>query len=236
MYLYETRVGFSRTDKDRIVTMESMIDYFQDSSCFQAEQLGVGFSYLEPNHLVWMLNSWQIDVVQFPQFYDKITVGTFPYDFKGFFGYRNFFIENEAGEKIVNANSVWTLMDTKKQCPARPTEKLLATYELEERLPMEYAPRKITIAQEERIIRREEPLQIKEYHLDTNQHVNNGQYVRIAYEYLPKDRRFHHLRVDYRRQAVLGDTIIPILHEKDDTCTVAICGEDEKPYAVIEVY
>ncbi len=236
MYSFDTRVGFSHTDNKRNMTISSMIDAFQDCSCFQAEQLGIGFDYLEPNNLVWILNAWQLEIKQYPVFYDKIKIATYPYDFKGFFGYRNFFIENEKGDKIVTANSVWTLMDWEKKCPAHMPQHIKDTYILEERLLMDYQSRKIKLPnEEEAVIIKNEPLEIKKYHLDSNQHVNNGQYIRIALENIEPDFRCAKLRAEYRKQAVLGDIIIPIIYRNNNQYTIALCDEEESPYAVIDV-
>ena len=65
-------------------------------------------------------------------------------------------------------------------------------------------------------------------------HVNNGQYVHIASGFLPKGKKFTRLRVEYRKQAVLGDVMTPITYNKDGVCVVALCDEEKKPYAVIE--
>ena len=57
---------------------------------------------------------------------------------------------------------------------------------------------------------------VQEYHLDTNHHVNNGQYVRMATAYLPETFAIRELRVEYRSQAMLGDTIRPVRYEMPD--------------------
>ena len=44
---------------------------------------------------VWMLNSWQIVVERYPTYGESITVGTWPYDFKGPLGMRNFIIDDD---------------------------------------------------------------------------------------------------------------------------------------------
>ena len=236
MYSYDTIVGYSQTDTNRNMTIGAVIDAFQDCSCFQSEELGIGFDYLIPNNLVWILNFWQIEITQCPRFYDKIKVATFPYDFKGFFGFRNFFIENDKEEKIITANSIWTLMDWEKKCPARIPQIMKDTYPLEERLPMDYKPRKIKIPDmEETTITKAEPVEIKKDHLDSNRHVNNGQYIRIALENAAPDLQFTSLQAEYRKQAFLGDILIPIIYASNNQYTIALCDKDENPYAVVQV-
>ena len=236
MYSFDTRVGFSHTDTNRKMTLNSMIDAFQDCSCFQAEQMGIGFEYLEPKNLVWILNAWQLEIKKYPLFYDKIKVATYPYDFKGFLGYRNFFIENEKGERIVTANSIWTLMDWEKKCPTRMPQELKDAYVLEEPISMDYQSRKIKLpSSEEAVITKNESLEIKKSHLDSNQHVNNGQYIRIALENLEPGFSCKKLRAEYRKQALLGDIIVPVIYKKQHEYTIALCDESDVPYAIVVV-
>ena len=46
--------------------------------------------------------------------------------------------------------------------------------------------------------------------------------------------KYDRLRVEYRKQAKLGDVMIPIVHEKEDACIVALYDEEKNVYAVIE--
>ena len=64
--------------------------------------------------------------------------------------------------------------------------------------------------------------------------MNNGQYIQIATGFLPEGLKYNRLRVEYRKQAKLGDIMLPIVYEKKDCCVVALCDEEKSPYAVIE--
>ena len=44
-----------------------------------------GIEYLKERSLAWVLCFWQIDISEYPGIGDKITTGTFAYDFKSFF-------------------------------------------------------------------------------------------------------------------------------------------------------
>ena len=218
-----------------MLKIESLTALFQDVTCFQGEEIGVGFEYLEPMGQAWILNSWQIDVKRFPEFNEKITIGTFPTGFRSFIGTRNFIVKDENDETIVMANSVWTFMDMVKMRPAKVTEEFIQKYTLEEPLPMEYADRKIVLPEsEEWIVTEKEPIKVREHYLDSNMHVNNGQYVQIAAGFLPKGVKHNQMRVEYRNQARLGDMIIPVVYNKDSDCIVALCDTEKKPYAIVE--
>ena len=79
-----------------------------------------------------------------------------------------------------------------------------------------------------------EPLTVLRHQIDTNEHVNNGQYMQIALEVLPSDIVPACVRVDYRRSAVLGDTIYPRFAQEDGRTVVVLDAPDGKPYAVVE--
>ncbi len=231
MYSFTDRVRYSETDRNCNLTLEAIIDYFQDCSTFHSESLGVGIEYLTKRNLAWVLSSWQIVVNRYPHLYEEIKVGTFAYDFKGFMGFRNFVLEDVAGNRIAYANSIWSLMNMEKMQPEKLTKEMVEGYAQEEKLHMDYEPRKITILGEGI---EEEEITVKNYQIDSNEHVNNGQYVRMAMEYLPKDFKIGQMRAEYKKSAVLHDKIIPVLYKNGENRLVALCNTENAPYAVVE--
>ena len=127
-------------------------------------------------------------------------------------------------------NSNWVMMDTVRQRPTLVPEELIARYDLEEPYPMQYAARKITLPKEGR---EEEPIEITRAYLDSNNHVNNAKYVQIAEDYLPDDFMIQELRVEYKRQALLGDLICPMTARTEDEWLIALNNEKGQPFAVV---
>ena len=235
MYEYKTRIGFSACDINKTFTVTALIDAFQDCSTFQSEDLGVGFDVLTSNELIWVINYWELDIARLPKLCEYVTVGTYPYDFKGCFGYRNFYMKDEAGEFIVKANSMWTLMDTSSLRPAKAPDFIRDAYEMEPKLEMSYNSRKVQVPVGDEIIELEkDPIHIQLHHLDSNRHVNNGQYVKLAMSAAGDDINISSLRIDYRRQAVLGDTIYPVVYEMGNKYVVSLNDEEKTPYSVAE--
>jgi len=231
MYKFDSRIRYSEMDSEGKLTLPALLNYFQDASTFQSEDLGVGVKYTQELHLGWVLSAWQIVVERYPELCEKVTIGTLPYEFKGFMGSRNFMMMDEQGNYIARANSIWTLLDTDTGRPNKPTELMLEKYILEEKIPMDYAPRKITIPEG---VRMEEPLMVKKHHLDTNHHVNNGQYISMAMEYLPEDFVIRQMRAEYKKQAFLEDILHPYIVDIEDGCVIVLQDMDGKPYVVVE--
>ncbi len=234
MYSFDARVRFSETDDSGRLTPFGVLNYFQDCSTFQSEDLGVGLKPLKEMGYYWVLNYWQIDIYRMPLLCERIRVGTIPYSVKGFLGFRNFFMEDEGGQRLAAANSIWCLLSLKNGKPAHIPDQILKAYGEEPRLPMEYEPRKIR-PEEKDIAQRGESFEVRQIHLDANHHVNNGQFVRMALDCLSADIPISRIRVEYRKAAYLGDTVYPVVYKTQDCRTVSLNGEDGKPYAVVEL-
>lgn len=231
MYKFGSRIRYSEVGPDGRLTMESLINYFQDCSTFQSEDLGIGIGYMKEKQIMWIVNFWQIDVFRYPCLGEKIRTGTLPYSIKSFIGLRNFMMETEEGELLAVANSVWSLIDTANGVPMRVPQEIMDKYGTEEKLDMEYLPRKIRLPGTDGAPRPE--ITIQEHHLDTNRHVNNGQFVRLALMEMPDTRRVKRLLVEYRKQAFLGDVMYPLAYEEGNTITVSLNAADGSPYAVV---
>ena len=145
MYSFDAIVRYSETHGRSEANAATIANYFQDCAIFDSEQAGIGIEYLKDHNRAWFLISWQIDVERYPVLQEKIRVGTWAYDFKGSMGYRNIVIRDENGANIVQAASQWSYIDTDTLRPVRIEPEVGAAYPLAEKLPMEYAPRKIRL-------------------------------------------------------------------------------------------
>ena len=235
MYSFESRIRYSEVDRSRRLTVEKLIDYFQDCTTFQSEGLGVGLDYMQERHIAWVINYWQISLARRPAMGEQVVIGTIPYEFKAIMGMRNFWMDTAEGERLAVANSVWTLLDMEEMKLLRIPEEISGKYELSPKLEMDYSPRKIAVPKTggETL----EEITVRLHHLDTNQHMNNAQYVHFAAMYLPADAEVTELRVEYKRQAMLGDHIIPVLYRMaDNILLVSMNGTDGQPYAVVEMH
>ncbi len=231
VYEYEKRIGFSECDTDRRFTVPALIDAFQDCSTFQSEDLNVGFDVLAEHDLVWVINYWELHIERLPHLCDTVTVGTFPYSFKTCFGLRNFYLKDEAGY-LVKANSMWTLIDTINYRPAKAPGFISDAYTTGEKLDMPYGSRKVMIPDGDLVKATEkEPVKIRRHHLDSNNHMNNGQYIKLAMSELTGGD-IASLRIDYRHQARLDDIIYPVVYENGNEQVVALYDKDHEPYSV----
>ena len=69
MYSFDSRVRYSEVDENRKLSLTGMINYMQDCSTFQSEDLNMGIDYLTEKHrhgcyppgrLLWtVIRSWR---------------------------------------------------------------------------------------------------------------------------------------------------------------------------------
>ena len=216
-----------------MLTITSLLDYFQDCSTFQSEDLGVGIEPLRRMNAMWVINSWQIDIMRLPRMLEHVTIGTIPYECKGFFGKRNFYMKDEKGDFIAKADTVWTYLNTVTGKPDRIPQEIIDRYGEMEKLDMEYVGRKIRIPKDTQG-EVKDPIPVTEHLLDVNHHVNNGKYLELAASFMNEDIRPDRIRVEYRNQAFLNDVIYPTVYRGDGPVIVTLSDAEAKPYAVAE--
>ena len=231
MYSFQSRIRFSEVGEDNCLTIPSLINYFQDCSTFQSEDGKVGVSWLKEKKRCWVISSWEIRVLRRPFLGEKIRIGTWATELNGFFGLRNFCIQDDKGENLAEANTLWTYLDTEKMRPAKIDEESAAVYPIEEPLLREWKGRKIPLPKEGK---KQEPITVGRFLLDTNGHVNNEKYVWLAMEYVPKEFEISHLRVEYKNSAMYHDVMVPVVTKTKDTIVVVLQDEQGKIFAVVE--
>ena len=214
IYTTDHRVGYNEIGKDHKLTIPAMIDNFSNCGVFHGEDKGVSLNYLEERHLSWLVCGYQAIIYEMPELGERITVNTAAYDFKICMGGRNFMIRNSSGRIVIKADSQWVLMNMEDGTPFRVSDYMCNAYGVAKELKLQddFRGRKIKRAEAAETF---EPITVTPPMLDTNRHVNNGQYVHIAQSYLPDDLRYTYFRCEYKKQARLGDKMIPVLAQND---------------------
>jgi len=230
-YSFESRVRYSEIGENGRLSLPGILNYFQDSSTFHSESVGLGVKGLKERKRVWVLSAWQVVVNRYPSLGEHVIITTFPYDFKGFMGMRNFYMDTKDGERLAYANTYWSYLNVETGLPAKLEPEDTAGYEIEPRLSMEYAPRKIKLPE---TWQEKESFAVQKHHLDTNHHVNNCQYISMAQDYLPGDFLVRQMRAEYKMQGRLGDVFYPRVSREDGRITVVLEDENQKPYVIVE--
>ena len=111
MYSYHDRVSYSRIDKDGLLGVSDTVNAMQDCCLFHSEDVGHSALDLLKKNRAWLVSAWHVVFKRRPVMGERFTVHTWPYQFKGIFGCRNFLMETPDKEVLAYADSRWFYFD-----------------------------------------------------------------------------------------------------------------------------
>lgn len=231
MYTTTDRVSYSRIDKDGLMGVSNIVDAMQDCCLFHSEDVGHSALELRKKNRAWLVSSWHVVFKRRPTMGEKFRVHTWPYKFKGIFGSRNFLMENETKEVLAYADSKWFYFDSVSGTPARIDQDEVDAYPTEPAYDMDYSSRKVPCP--ENLILTQK-IDVCENYLDTNRHVNNGQYVRLAVNVLPIGYEVREFRAEFRLAAKMGDTMYVKTAQEGDCFYVVFTDDKDTIYFLSE--
>ena len=231
MFSHERKVTYSEVSGDGHISPAQIADYFQDCSCAQSDALDMGFEKMAEMGCAWILASWQIIIDSYPEYGQQLQVSTWPYDFNAFYGYRNFELKDAGGKRLAVANSLWVMVDTAGGHLMRITPEMKAIYQFDPKAEMDYGSRKIKMLKDFRDLG---TFRVPGYFIDTNRHMNNANYIRLAAEYLPEDAVIRQVRVEYVNAAVYGDEILLKTAEDGGCHQILMENTEGKRLAIVE--
>ena len=232
-YGFESRVRYSECDETGRLSLVSAMNYLQDCSTFQSEELGHGFAALEGRRLAWVLAAWRIEVDGLPALGDRIRVTTWCYEMTRAHALRCFEIQGADGCSLVRADSQWIMFDVERGRATRVPDDQRVYCSDVPRLEMGPLDRRLRATGEGR---GRAPVRVRPHNLDTNRHVNNAQYVMFAAEALGQTvlaRSRGCVSVLYRRMAHLGDLIVPVEHPCERGRDVELTDGAGTTYALV---
>ena len=234
MYTFKSRVRYSECDQTGHLSLVGLINYLQDCSVFQSESLGLGVEELKTERKAWLLSSWKLEISALPALGDEIEAGTFAVGFRGFYGFRNFFLRDANGDYLVKVYSIWTLVSLETGHPMKVSPEDSGPYGIEPELPMKDKSRKVPAPDADAIAEKKDPVAVRRYHLDTNRHMNNGRYVEVACAYLPDDFRVEGMHISYAKAAVEGDMLYPVVYRMEGRYQIVLQDQQGEKFCVCE--
>lgn len=235
----EYTIKLSEIGKENKVTNRAILSYLEDIAGIHSNLAGCGIFDMEKIHLSWILLGWKLHVIKRPKYNEKIIVKTWSKGIVKFYTYRDFEIYDEQGNLIITASSKWILLDNQRGKIVRMNPEMINKYE------PEFDKRTFDMTEFENIKEPESYQYETEYtvrraDIDGNNHVHNLNYIEIANEALPEDvyrgALFKDVKVMYKKEMKLGDTVKCKYSFSDDNHIVVIKSTDEKiVHAIIEM-
>lgn len=232
MYTYKTTVSYSRLDKEGKVPLHEILNYLQDCSTAQSEALGVGIEYMKEKNKAWVLLANKVQIFIQPRLGDEIEVGTCPVDFGKVMATRQFFIKDSQGNFMVKAESIWSLIDITQRMPIRIQAEDTNKYTQDIAFDSINTSRKIRFNSPKEQIGE---WLVKGFDIDTNGHVNNANYLRTIYDYIPKDLDYNQIEIVYNKEAMLGEKVLCSKYNEEGAKGFSLESEDGELHAQIKI-
>ena len=195
-------------------------NFFQESACIEADDLGFGFKVLTPKNIAWVLTKLQIKISRSLQWCGTVKIKTWIVSASKITSRRDFIMYDKDGNEIAKGTTEWVIIDLINRRLTRIPQFILdghpATTEqgaLEQnfmRVPSFEGKEPVNSC---KIYTRLEDI-------DVNNHVNNQHFTAWALQTTPKEildnMRAEDLLVYFKKEISLGDIITVNAYKADE--------------------
>lgn len=235
------KIGIREISLKNEITNYGLLAYLEDIATYHSDIVGYGIKDIPINKGAWILMDWELEVYKRPKFGEIIHINTKAISLEkaSYHCYRDFEIFSQDNELIAKATSRWIFfnMETNKIVKL-DSEKLNI-----------FNPKGDYKKSEEKLLKLKEPksytnvfeYQVLRADIDIIKHMNNLNYLKLAYEALPEEiffgKELNNIRIMYKHQIKLGDKIKCLYSKQEDGHYISIKSDDEKVlHAIIKLW
>jgi acyl-ACP thioesterase len=233
MYQYKNRVSYSQLDIRGTLGISHVVDVMQDACMFHCEEVGRSCMDLKKEDRAWLVSSWYLELNRLPKLGETYLVSTWPHQIKGVFNCQNVVLQSLEGEVYACGDSKWFFYDHKENKPVIIPAEEKEYYQIEPPYEMGRSKRKLSCPDNLELAQK---VTVCANYLDTNNHMNNGQYVRLAMNMLPGEFEVEKLHAEFRNAARMGDVLYIKTVQKEDVFYVVFMNEEDVPYFLSEFH
>ena len=227
---HEVFIGLRDVAVNNKVTNTALLSYLEDAGGVHSNLVGYGLRDIPQVKKTWILLGWKIEILKRPCYGDKIKIKTWSRGIDKLYAYRDFEILDETGNVMGMASSKWVLLDIVKGKITRIGKEVEEAYTLENK----------NVFEQEDLEKLQEPegfakvmsFFVNRSLIDVNNHLHNIYFMDIANEILPmevyKNAELNHIRMMYKKEIKLGDTVKVFYQVEHGEHVVTIKSEDEK--------
>ena len=226
MFSQKFIVSNNDVDKSFKLKVPAIFRFFQDVALLATEESKVDSISLSKKNIDWVIMRMTVEIKRLPRCDEEITVSTYPGKDMAMLYPRYFFICDASGEVIVNASSIWALIDN-------VSRKVIVDRDVIEKLPPETSdhqlplPEKIAIPEDRRFI---EKRTIHYSDLDFNSHMNNVRYVELLMDTHDSEfydtHRLSSITLNYMRELKEKEAI-EVFTDASIPETISVYNEDD---------
>jgi len=196
------------TDFEGKLKLNSLFNFFQELASIHADILGFGYELLHKDNITWILSRIEVDIIEFPDWQQKIILKTTTKGTQGVFAIRDFEILTLDRKHIASARTVWLLINLLNRRPLRPEKQLANIAERFKNNELLEIPQKISLSE----IKIQTSVKLFQYtDIDINRHVNNAVYVELSLNCFDVEMfqkfQIQKFQINFNNEAKFGDEV-----------------------------
>ena len=222
-YRTSMRVGSRDVNLFRRLKTSALFEIFQELSVLHADILGFGTDEVLSRGIVWVITMQRVEIERLPKEQELIYLETWTGKTSHLLYPRFYRICDEDGNILVQASSLWTLMDS-EQFGHEMTDMTNGS-----EIALPGAPKKAAAETSSTFT-------VPYSFLDQNGHMNNTRYLDLAEDLIPaplEGRKLKSIATRYQNEARHGDIIELQWQERDGIWRIS--GGGEKKYFTINL-
>lgn len=191
-------------------TLPMIGGFMLQSATRHAEERGFGYNEMTDQQRAWVLSRMVIEMIEFPLNDTVFIINTWVADVNKLFTERYFSFENEKGEKLGYAKSLWASIDltTRRPTNVQNLSELVAYIDKEELCPIE-GLNKIPLLKED--YDHTGSFDVKYSDVDINKHLNSMKYIEHFIDIFDidmfKEKEIRRFQINYIAEAHYGTHI-----------------------------
>lgn len=224
-FVIRRKLGNGDVDMHMRLRTSAMFSLMQQAASMHCAAVDLGPEHTIGRGFLWVITRQKAEILSIPRYEDEIILETWPGITKHVIFPRYYRILDVNGNVMVNASSVWTLIDANTRSLATFDKHGISLEGLVtgEEITLPRAPQPIDFSRQHEFI-------VPYSYIDINGHMNNTRYFELAEDLIEAPAAGETLRsivVEYSNEARLGETVNVSIGRNEKK--YYICGNTDKP-------
>ena len=215
-------LGSQHVDCRRRLRTSTLFALLQNAAIRHTESLGMGRDKTLDRGLLWVVGRQYVEIARMPVYDERIVHTSWPGDTLRVLFPRYDEITDEAGNVLLRASAVWTLMDAESRSVAFPEEYGVAIPGVKRGVELPLLPKIAPIPTTESFT-----FTVPYSYVDINGHMNNTRYFDVVEDNLPCQSAPRAIQVEYLSEVRRGETLRVQWGREGER--VFLSGETDRP-------
>lgn len=206
VYIERLKLRSKDVDMFRRLRSSELFKLLQEASIRHTEELGMGREKTLDRGILWVLLMQRAEIRRMPEYDEEIVLKSWPGKTMHLLFPRFYSLETEAGESLMKASALWSLVDAKTRKVVFPERYGV---EIEGVTTGEEIALPGSIRKQD--CNREQPFTVPYSFVDLNGHMNNTRYFDLAEDCVgaaARGKLLREIRTEYVNEARFGETLL----------------------------